>query len=408
VDNGQNQNSKRRAFHRHSRREFVKKIVIAFLLLQAASALPQNRNGIVTGRILEADGTVAAGVLVGVAPAPTTGVPGAAVAAAVVTTQTDAAGRYRLENIPFGRYIMLAGPADLPTYYPGLRVPYGAAVFVVAADSTFSASDFTLARAGNATVTGRVTPAPGRVAAEFKAMRVAIISSGSPPQTLEAAVQADGSFQFSSVPPGPYITRVLAGTANEVDRPYPTHGLFVGDQDVNGVELEGPITVVGRVVVERGGKLPVSPAAMAAAANPADALTSVRIQARHTALGSAAATGPNAAPSTTAGFRSSGPALLFLLPGEYRISLAGLPPAASAKSMIYGNIDLLKEPLKLDSLRSSEIMLTVSLPAASPGVTVRGRLPGRHRPRPHHGCSAERRSLGCDRHYGGRRVADRP
>ena len=46
-------------------------------------------------------------------------------------TQTDEQGRYRLENIPPGSYVVAAGRMALPTYYPGtMDILKGATVSV--------------------------------------------------------------------------------------------------------------------------------------------------------------------------------------------------------------------------------------------------------------------------------------
>jgi len=57
-----------------------------------------------------------------------------ALRAMVSLTQTDATGRYRLENIPPGRYYIAAGRVDLPTYYPGtMDMTKGTAVSISSA-----------------------------------------------------------------------------------------------------------------------------------------------------------------------------------------------------------------------------------------------------------------------------------
>jgi hypothetical protein len=100
---------------------------------------------------------------------------------------------------------------------------------------------FASAQSSGARVTGRVVPPPGPLAAELRAIRVAITPSGYPPRTLETAVNADGAFEFIRVPAGPYIVRLITGNASvSIDSVYPTHSLFVGDGDLSGVEIAGP------------------------------------------------------------------------------------------------------------------------------------------------------------------------
>jgi len=78
-------------------------LLLALTLFVQGTAL-QNENGTITGVLKTSAGQ------------PAVGVRGAAMASLVTT---DAAGRYRLENIPPGRYYITAGRVDFPTYFPG-------------------------------------------------------------------------------------------------------------------------------------------------------------------------------------------------------------------------------------------------------------------------------------------------
>src|SRR6185295_16298843 len=88
-------------------------LLLAFLLFQV-NAVP---TGAATGIVRSAAGTPAAGVRVYAIPAgdPTVVSAGASVFESL--TQTDAAGRYRLD-VPAGRYYIAAGSVNSPTYYP--------------------------------------------------------------------------------------------------------------------------------------------------------------------------------------------------------------------------------------------------------------------------------------------------
>ena len=62
-------------------------------------------------------------------------------------TQTDSMGRYRLENVPPGRYYIAAGRVDQPTYYPGtLDMTKGAAISISSA-ATVPDIDFVIQNA---------------------------------------------------------------------------------------------------------------------------------------------------------------------------------------------------------------------------------------------------------------------
>jgi Spy/CpxP family protein refolding chaperone len=106
----------------------------------AAMAQQAPATGSISGVVRMADGTPAAGVRV-----TATRADGAdAVTAMASLTQTDAMGRYRLENVPPGRYYVSAGRVDLPTYYPGtLNLTQGITVSIATA-STVADIDFVI------------------------------------------------------------------------------------------------------------------------------------------------------------------------------------------------------------------------------------------------------------------------
>ena len=77
--------------------------VIVALALQATS------KGAVSGRLLLASGNAASNVRIALSPVDESG-------ELIGVTQTDNEGRYRIESVPPGRYVVTAGLINLPTY----------------------------------------------------------------------------------------------------------------------------------------------------------------------------------------------------------------------------------------------------------------------------------------------------
>jgi hypothetical protein len=99
--------------------------VIFALLLTAATLLAQeapvliNQNGTVAGVLRDSSGAPAVGIRVSALARPDEIKDLAAASSFGALAETDSAGRFRLENVPPGRYYIVAGRVDAPTYYPG-------------------------------------------------------------------------------------------------------------------------------------------------------------------------------------------------------------------------------------------------------------------------------------------------
>ena len=174
--------------------------LFAFIFLLQAQLPDQVLPGAITGRLLTTKGAPAAGVRIAAVPVEDRG----GALALLGISQTDADGRYRLENIPPGRYYIFAGLIDLPSYYPNATSTDRATAVVVDAGSTLSGIDFTMARPLGLTVAGRLS-IPATM--QFNENWTATLT----PQTrtvagslLQVKVARDGSFEFASVPPGEY------------------------------------------------------------------------------------------------------------------------------------------------------------------------------------------------------------
>ena len=103
-------------------------LVSALLLLQG---IPIQQGGTVTGVLRSADGKPAAGVRIGAVPQTDSLEETAAGPTLSSIAETDAEGRYRLEDVPPGRYFIAAGRLDFPTYFPGTpSMALGRAVLV--------------------------------------------------------------------------------------------------------------------------------------------------------------------------------------------------------------------------------------------------------------------------------------
>src|SRR5688572_27464981 len=94
-------------------------LVVALCVASVAAAQVGIPNGTITGQVLARDGQPAVGVRVSAMAVPDPGMPATGGTALVSLGMTDSAGRYRLESIPPGRYYVVAGFVDGPTYYPG-------------------------------------------------------------------------------------------------------------------------------------------------------------------------------------------------------------------------------------------------------------------------------------------------
>jgi hypothetical protein len=305
-------------------------ILIAILVLQGRTPLPIDV-GVATGQLLSPNGTPAAGVRVTARAATESNNQPSDEDALVGFAQTDSDGRYRLERLPAGRYWISAGLVELPTYYPGGAVS-------VRAGATVENLNFTLARSSmTPKVSGRVVNAPNQN------IQVVMIPTEDPgpigAQALYAGVAADGAFEFSNVRPGVYWMTPLGDSPEGTQ----TWTVSVSDRDVKGIELTIPrrVGVAGAVTFEGAPQLP-----------------SVRIS----------IAGENVALQPDGTFQAQVPE------GEHRVTLRGLLPEYTVKSLTAGAVDLLRSPLKV-SVETPSPRISVGLQIMSP-VKVSGRLTG--------------------------------
>ena len=77
------------------------------------------RTGVIAGQVRLPSGEPVAGIRVAAMEAPEMGNQDAAVSTMAGLTTTDATGHYRLEDIPVGKYFVVAGSLDNLSYYPG-------------------------------------------------------------------------------------------------------------------------------------------------------------------------------------------------------------------------------------------------------------------------------------------------
>src|SRR5262245_4146207 len=116
---------------------------LAFLLIPSA-VLAQRNGGVVTGQIRLPDGSPATGIRVSAMSA------NDATKDAVVflesLAETDPSGSYRLSGISPGRYYIVAGALDAPTYYPGTDSASDARVLEIADGSTVGSVNFIVHR----------------------------------------------------------------------------------------------------------------------------------------------------------------------------------------------------------------------------------------------------------------------
>jgi Carboxypeptidase regulatory-like domain len=294
------------------------------LVLFTAVTLPQSESGLVTGRLLSADGTASAGVRVMAVPVSESGRGEQAEVLAAITL-TDASGAYRLENLSPGRYYIRAGLVDSPTYYPGATTPSEARVITVARGSVQSGVDFVILRGAGVKISGRVVLDPRQKPSPE--LRRVMLARGAP-FVAEAPTDENGAFEFLRVPPGSY-SLVIRGAAG-------VRGVQVGDKDITGIEIRVPLRyeVTARMVVAGNGPLPKRPVGVFFSGSDLR--------------------------GSQAQFLSDAPIKILFLEDSYRSVPNDIPEGYTVTSIMHGAVDLMKEPLRIPSDNTSEIVVTLS------------------------------------------------
>ena len=105
---------------------------------------PASQTGTVTGTLKTDAGTPAVGVRVGAMVRPESASELSSASALSSIAETDAAGHFRLENVPQGRYYITAGRVDFPTYFPGTQDITAGRVVLVKPGDVISGIDFAM------------------------------------------------------------------------------------------------------------------------------------------------------------------------------------------------------------------------------------------------------------------------
>ncbi len=240
--------------------------------------LAQTQGGVISGRIVSIDGTaVVQKRVVAQAVLERADVDlGASMLAGL--TQTDNDGRFRLENIPPGRYYIVLDPLDTPSYYPGVTKPERATIVTVSDASVIEGMDFKIPDFGGGKVYGRLAPPPRPLssavtvnmatnpnlsgltgATVFQAIlnlpsntaitlnNAGVITSLNSSQTVSVSVKADGTFEFPKARTGSYIISTSPGIGLS------TRSVEIDDVDLRDVDLvAGTAAAIARGVTVRG------------------------------------------------------------------------------------------------------------------------------------------------------------
>jgi hypothetical protein len=334
----------------NSSRKLMKVLLLALLsVFHVGSAFAQ-ASGTIRGRLLSSDGSPAYNVRVALSPA---GDRSAASTPGALSniTQTDSSGRYRMEQVPSGRYYVLAGLVDNPTYYPGAVARESATPLLVAAGTVLEVTDFRLINGIGLRINGRVE-LEGVPANRAQTPLTVRLTGGSPRVFTTANVAANGSFEFSGLRPGQYSLTVQPNISMA---PVP---VTLADKDLDGFQLKVPrsaifATVNGKVIVDGGGMLPWFQVILTNTAGPQRGLQDGE---RRYGIG-----GPTFSIGQV-------PA------GEYTVSLRDLAAGFSVKSLMLGSKDLLVEKLDLSPTDQPEIAIVLGVSSPPPWVRVRGRV----------------------------------
>jgi hypothetical protein len=289
-----------------------------------------NRQGIITGRVVDAEGEPLAYVRMQCLKWTMMGYNGQRVLTQQSTTSTNDKGEYRLFGLSPAQYIVAAeaGPhvpgfrdleahdraAYVTLYSPGVSDFSAAKAIDLAPGATRQGVDFQMKRVPVVSVSGRVLSggAPGTMITLLPRDPALAMAGG---RQLSAPVHPDGTFSLSGVPPGQYVLHAVRQMQQRFSGRL---NVDVAGSDVNGlaVALRPGITLKGRIRADD--------------APPLDSVT-LYFQPRYFGFSG----GANSR-SDSEGRFTAGP----LDPETYRIQAHGLPVGSYVRSIRLGETDV--------------------------------------------------------------------
>jgi hypothetical protein len=301
--------------------------------------------------------------------------------AAYRTSVTSSAGSFRAE-LPAGQYhiaLSLTGNDYLKSIAADKTDLQTDLLKVSESDPEVSVK-IELGTSAGVRVTGRATVS-GPDASRTSMKTVSLVGRAVN-ETAEAPIAADGSFELAKVRPGVYVARVTLASGLSS----PASPVTIPNRDVRDIVIEVPaeIEVRGSVEVDGYGPPPrfslslINGSAQLTSAKAGD-LPSLAIAALFEALRGGAGTTEVAQMNVSA--LPDGSFKMKLPQGSYRVTAAtrggnGVPQPYVLRSLTYGGADLLTEPMKLSSERSSELQIGFGTDTPNPWVSVKGKVRG--------------------------------
>lgn len=268
-----------------------------------------------------------------------------------------------------------------PTYYPGTLDVAGASAVKLDPGTVYSGVDFLLNPVRTVRVSGRVLDgSSGQAAGRAQVM---LLPGRRQPGMLRqglnsrSATDADGRFELHGVVPGAYTLVAIQGNAGGPQgtapgqgrgrrgRPVATLRMDVGAANVDNVSLvlsEG-LNLSGRVYIE--GLDPVQGLASiarnadraAAAPDPrtANSGVNVRLRPRDAVFGEIGGGGLNAGILLNGSFTLEG-----VPPGDYRLTVNGMPPGYFVKAARLGGKNILDDGLTVENTSSGSVDILIS------------------------------------------------
>jgi hypothetical protein len=325
--------------------------------------------GVVTGRLTDADGDPVPGIQVFAMQ--TVHARGQRGLAPAGHAQTDDQGNFRIANLSPGPYYVSADDtqsrlhaqdnnvrpgrvldrtSNVTTYYPDSLDAAGATALQIVAGSELRGIDIRMRRERVFSIRGlMIDAATGKPVRTDVSAHLKGSSRSSFDPAWQTSSREDGTFELRNLLPGEYV--LMASTSNRGERAYGRDEVSIADSDITGVKLtlEQGVTVTGTVKLEGDGP-------------------PVRLSIFLSDMGGAYGHASSTVARNDGTFEFRGIAL-----GKYAVGMEMLPDGAYIKSVRFGGQDVTHTMLDFTSGVNGSLEILLSPHAAGVSGTVKNK-----------------------------------